>query len=226
MHRIKNIETYGLCGAGKSTILNKLISVFRSRCPEYLAIERPVEPSLVATLYQAGPIIMKAIRREPAATVKFLAAYQSWWLPLKLAYRLAGMNMRGDDEARLLIDSGILQPFVSFEIERNVSMKKIPIDALLNTLPLPDLIIYIRVSAETAFNRYISRGRINGKKKLRETLRGRFQKGMLICESIRQRLEKFRTPLMILNAEEEISSIDLEKFATRIINEYINASGE
>ena len=89
------IEAFGLCGAGKSAILNELIPIFQNEGGATpLLIEKPVEPGGADTFLEALRIISKAFRHSPLALVKFLTSYKSWWLPLKLGYRSAGMNVR------------------------------------------------------------------------------------------------------------------------------------
>ena len=66
------------------------------------------------------------------------------WLVNKIAYRSAGINCR-KDRSVILIDSGILQPFISFEIEENSLDISVPIHPILNGCALPDVVIVFKL---------------------------------------------------------------------------------
>ena len=65
----------------------------------------------------------------------------------------------------ILIDSCILQPFLSFEIEERLSDSKIPIRAILEGCVLPKLVIVFVAPPQIAMKRYEKRG-LSGKGKL------------------------------------------------------------
>ena len=213
------IETFGLCGAGKSTILKELVPILMMESGGlYPVFEKPVDPGAIATFIETGRIILKVSKRDPTGLLKFLIAYKNWWLPLKLGYRSAGMKTRNRKQVALLIDCGLLQPFISFEVEVNTSEKGIPLHAFLLAISLPALVIYVRVSAEKAFQRYVTRNIIAGKGLKKNHLRRRFENGFRICEQLHEIYLTLGLPLWVLDAEEKINHSQLQEFARQILN--------
>ena len=213
------IETFGLCGAGKSTFLNELTEILAAEGEDlYHIVEKPVVPSAVATFHEAGGILIKVFKYDCMGILKFLFSYKSWWLPLKLGYRSAGLNMRNQERGLFLIDSGLLQPFVSFEIEVNSSEKKFPIGAFLLAISLPSLVIYVRVSAKTAFKRYTNRDSGLRKRNVRGAFIRQFERGFRTCEDIYRICLDMGIPLLVFNAEDRISQTKIKKFAEQILD--------
>ncbi len=111
------LEFVGLCGAGKTTFLNNLASEIESNLN--LLISYPIKPSRKNIIISFSRIFLFGLISEPLILIKFLLRAESWWLIKKIAYRYAGIAERADEDS-ILADSGILQPFISFEIEKNL----------------------------------------------------------------------------------------------------------
>lgn len=152
-----DVEFIGLCGAGKTTLLNRL-----NRLPGADGLGARIHPSLrvprVKFMCTAIGIFGRALFTHPSTTLPFLAHLSNYWLPFKLSYRLSERQEDPVPGWKIFADSGVLQPFVSFESEERVAKGKIPLKAFLQHLPLPEIIIFVNVSPETALDRYRRRG--------------------------------------------------------------------
>jgi len=146
------IELFGLCGAGKSTITNSLLPYFETGCRGF-DVARPISPDGVRTIVRAAGLALRAAFVNPADVCRLLAHRQGISLFLKLGLRLASMEVRKARPWTLLVDSGIVQPLVSYLVEQNVKKLNLPLRALMSTVPFPSAVIYVRVKPEVAYCR-------------------------------------------------------------------------
>lgn len=156
------IELLGLCGAGKTTFITAINSRLVSNTDFGLAY--PIVPPISRTVLSLIKILCFGFFTEPINFGRFILNKSNWWLVKKVAFRSAGINYRKNDNF-ILIDSGILQPFLSFEIEERLSDSKIPFRAILEACVLPKLAIVFIVPPQIALKRYEQRG-LSGKGKL------------------------------------------------------------
>jgi thymidylate kinase len=164
------VELLGLCGAGKTTFLTALTSRLESNAD--LGLAYPLVPPISQTLVSLIRILWVGFFTEPITFARFIINKSNWWLVKKAAYRSAGIISRGNDNV-ILIDSGILQPFLSFEIEERLSNSIIPTKAILDGCVLPDLAIVFIVPSRLAMKRYEERG-VSGEGKLIRENGGRY----------------------------------------------------
>ena len=164
------IELLGLCGSGKTTFLTALTSALESKTD--LGLAHPLAPPISQITIRLIRIFCIGLFTEPITFARFIINKSNWWLLKKVAYRSAGISSRGDDNV-ILIDSGILQPFLSFEIEERQSNSIIPIRAILEACVLPKLVIVFIVPPKIALKRYEQRG-LSGKGKLIRKNSGRY----------------------------------------------------
>ena len=165
------IELLGLCGAGKTTFLTAINSRLVSNID--LGLAYPIVPRISHTVLNLIKILCFGFFTEPIKFTRFILNKSNRWLVKKVAFRSAGINFRTNKNF-ILIDSGILQPFLSFEIEERLSDSKIPIKAILEGCILPKLVIVFIVPPKIAMERYEQRG-LSGKGKLiRENSRRHF----------------------------------------------------
>ena len=164
------IELLGLCGSGKTTFLTALTSVLESKTD--LGLAHPLVPPTSQIPIRLIKIFCIGLFTEPITFARFIINKSNWWLLKKVAYRSVGISSRGDDNV-ILIDSGILQPFLSFEIEERQSNSIIPIRAILEACVLPKLVIVFIVPPKIAMKRYEQRG-LSGKGKLIRKNSGRY----------------------------------------------------
>lgn len=190
------IEQLGLCGAGKTTFLNNLAPKIQSELN--LKISYPVKPSSIRIILTLFKIVLIGLISEPIVFSKFILIAENWWLLKKIAYRHAGIVKRSNEDS-ILADSGILQPFISFEIEKNLSDTSIPIRCLLRGCPLPDIIINFHISPITAKERYELRG-----------LRGEGQLIRENSENYFHRAEELHKRLISYCEEKKIYIIDID----------------
>ena len=152
---VVRIEQLGLCGAGKTTFLNKLATKMESDLN--LKISYPIKPPRTSIVMSFFKMFFFCLLTEPFVFIHFLFRKKNWWLIKKISLRSAGIRERGDNNC-ILADSGVLQPFISFEIEENHSNISIPVQCLLKYCPLPNIILNFHVSSSTAMERYEQRG--------------------------------------------------------------------
>jgi len=175
------VELLGLCGVGKTTFLSALTS--RSEFDLDLALVYPVVPPRSRTLRSLIRILLVGFFTEPLTFSRFITNISNWWLIKKIAYRSAGISLR-DDERAIFVDSGILQPFLSFEIEEKLSDSTIPVHSLLNGCPLPDLVVVFSVLPRIAKQRYEQRGLCGEGKLIRQNSEEYFSR----AEELRKKL--------------------------------------
>lgn len=178
------IELLGLCGAGKTTFLTAINAKLVSDID--LSLAYPIVPPVSHTVLKLMKILCVGFFTEPIKFGCFILNKSNRWLVKKVAFRSAGINFR-TNENFVLIDSGILQPFLSFEIEERLSESKIPIGAILEGCVLPKLVIVFIVPPKIAMKRYEQRG-LSGKGKLiRENSRRHFD----TAEKLRENLVEY-----------------------------------
>ena len=156
------IELLGLCGVGKTTFLKAIKSMLVSNMD--LGLAYPIVPPKNYIVLSLIKILYFGFFTDPINFGRFILNKNNRWLVKKVAFRSAGINYRKNNNL-ILIDSGILQPFLSFEIEERLSDSKIPIRALLEGCVLPKLVIVFVAPPQIAMKRYEQRG-LSGKGKL------------------------------------------------------------
>lgn len=214
----RSIETFGLCGAGKTTLLRRLIVAIQETGGELLpSIETPVQPHGGKVWVETARVVSRAFSNEPWGVSRFLFEEDNWWLPHKLGFRIAGMRMRRATTAPLLIDSGLLQPFVSFAIEWNLRGSDVPIGAFLRALALPDLAIYVRASPEAAYERYVAREVAARRPLPAGDLLGRFYKGYDMCHRLVDLYARLGLRLEVVDCDKPIADSVLVQIAQGVL---------
>ena len=221
-----SLETFGLCGAGKTTLLRwlfvKLQEIGGNRLP---SIEMPVQPDRETVWIETSRIVMRAAWQSPKEVYQFLREADAWWLPNKLGFRVAGIKLRRTMSAPLLIDSGLLQPFVSFVIERNLDDKNIPKEALLSAVVLPSLAVYVRVDPEIAYQRYIEREIKEGRDLPFGDLRKRFDDAYELCEWIYATYRDSNRIVHVVDTSRKITEEEMEALAASILDDIWRIDG-
>ena len=156
------LEFLGLCGAGKTTFINALEDKLTGKT--HFGLARPIVHKVNHTIIYFIRILILGFLREPVIFFQFLLQKNNWWLIKKLAYRQASIYLR-ENRSIILVDSGILQPFLSFEIEEKITNSEVPIKSLLNGISLPEAVVVLKVPPSVAKKRYEQRG-VNGQGRL------------------------------------------------------------
>ncbi|MFC1883609.1 hypothetical protein ACFL2O_02455 [Thermodesulfobacteriota bacterium] len=215
-HGTKIVEYFGLCGAGKTTV-HKLIMkcVDNSKVISF----EPKRVSPILLYLHALGIFTKMVAHHPIKTILFLRYFSNRWIFLKLGLRIASIKSRKFSRISILKDCGILQPIVSFEIEENKTNKTVPAKEILDFLPLPDIVFFVRVNPDIAMSRYLARESKLGHNYSKSISLNRFKKGDKIANIMCQKLEECGVKVIeILNN----SDVAIEySFIDRIINEVI-----
>jgi hypothetical protein len=167
---------------------------------------------------ETARIASRALVAAPLSAGRFLARKQNWWLPQKLGFRVAGIKMRDTNGMPLLIDSGILQPFVSFDIEGNLGDAAVPTASLLAALALPQLALYVKAPVEIAYQRYVARERGAGRKLPAGNLRSRFDRGYEMCEELTRACVRAGRVVEVVDA----TRIDASREAMRIARQILD----
>lgn len=208
-----------MCGAGKTTLLRRLVVAVQELGGLSLpSIEMPVQPYGGTVWLETAKVVANALSSSPFSVTNFLCNGDNWWLPHKLGFRIAGTKMRRATSAPLLVDSGVLQPFISFAIEWNVRGSYVPAEAFLGTLALPELAIYVKVPPEVAYERYVRRAAILNRELPPGDVRPRFHKGYETCERLCELYQQRNLTLEVLNAENMMQEGELMSFAQTIID--------
>ena len=178
---ILKVELLGLCGAGKTTFINAITSMLKSNADFDLTY--PVVPPKIQIFLSMIRILWVGFFTEPIIFSRFIAKKNNRWLVNKIAYRSAGINCR-KDRSVILIDSGILQPFISFEIEENSLDISVPIHPILNGCA-SDVVIVFEVAPSIL--EYKQRGLSGDGMIIRENSRKHFNR----AEKLRKNLVEY-----------------------------------
>ena len=215
LHTSGCTEMFGLCGAGKTTIAAGLAPLFQTE-ELRLDVARPISPGGIGTIYNALCLALRATVSDPVKVSQFLMHDQGRRLFLKLGLRTASMAMRKAYPRTLLIDSGVLQPLVSFVVEQNERKLEPPLRALMAVVPFPAAAIYVRVDPELAYRRYISRQTRSGILMADHGLRSRFDHGLSFCEWLYDYCNYLKLPTMVIDSSDHLDSNHLVDVAERI----------
>lgn len=211
------VEFLGLCGAGKTTFLNELSCELKSY--KYLGIEHPVTPSIWQTFLFLIKILIIGFFCSPVSFSHFLLKKNNWWLVKKIAFRSAGIKLRGERNF-ILVDSGILQPFLSFEIEENVIDSNIPIHAILAGCNLPDLLLNFVIDPKIAMERYEERGLRGDGKLIRANSKSNFNKAEKLRKDLISYCKKNKVVIVEVDSTQDFSQ-EFIKSKLMEINKYI-----
>ena len=193
------VEIFGLCGAGKTSVAQKLLLAVEPGAEPWLRPEGPVAPSGWISVLTAGRLFMTLGLRDPSACMRLLSNSAGRWLILKLGYRVAGLRKRGNIAGSLLLDSGVLQPLISFEVEYNLSFLQIDALGIIKNLPLPSCAIYVKVEPGVAMRRYLGREKENGRTIYMRNIEMRFTKGFDMAERLYRACEDMGVNCVVYN---------------------------
>lgn len=197
------IELVGLCGAGKTTFITALNQGMS--LDDEIILEKPVIPDRATYLTTIIKILCSAWFSHPLRLVKFLSTGSNWWLLKKIAYRQAGLTVRSANDC-ILVDSGSLQPFLSFEIEEKLDDSIVPVEYLLCGCKLPDIVLFFHVSPQLAIDRYRMRGERGEGKKLRPNAVRYFDRAAAVQERLMLYCKKKKIQIMELDTTKQLTS--------------------
>jgi thymidylate kinase len=205
----RRVEFIGLCGAGKSTFYALLKE--RIANAGILVAEQPPKPvpPLPAIAAGAGFAIAMAL---DARGLTFLAHAANWWLPMKLGYRVAQMRRAAPvGQWKVQVDSGLLQPIVSFAAEHNRRLDSVPVAAIVRQLDLPRVLIYLQAAAALALPRYIEREKLDAE--TAKHLEPQFVQAYNVCEAIVAECRKAGAAVITVDAGDSRSMPTAERVA-------------
>ena len=207
------VELLGLCGAGKTTFLKGLTSKLDPDID--LGLAYSVIPSLSQRAISLMRILLTGFSIKPVSFSSFLMKRNNWWLIKKIAFRSAGIKLRADSNF-ILVDSGILQPFLSFEIEENTIDVNVPIHNLLSGCKLPDLLIVFNISPRIAMNRYEQRGLQGDGKLIRDNSDNYFNKAEELRKNLISYCKDKNVHIIEVDSSENFSEDYLDSKLTEI----------
>jgi|GEM_PF-2006425 len=221
MTDFKTVEFFGLCGAGKTTFLEQLPRFLSPQGRELLCHQFNAPVGRSASLHSYSILLQTAVR-SPVDTFRLLA-FDSGGLSLfqKIGYRLAGLAGNQKSGTRVLVDSGVIQPLITYLVEDQKGEYPLPIAALLAALPIPRLAVYFAVSPETAMNRYVKREAQDLARPRRRNYDGedfieRFNKGFILCETLADSLQKHNVRLIKVDLSHDFRECDFVSLAEEI----------
>ncbi len=212
----ERIEVFGLCGVGKSFIMRELGPLIAAEMDGALTVDTPVDPGGARTLGAALQLLARIAAADPVGLARFCAQPGNWWLPLKLGHRMAGLALRPARGVSLLIDSGILQPFVSIEKERHSGGVRIPGERMLARLPRPAVAIYVRAPVAVALQRFLDRERTSGRVLRERDMLPRFQAAEDRCKELAAACRSWGSALVVIDVERTPNRESLQALARRI----------
>jgi hypothetical protein len=165
-------------------------------------------------LFSLIRILWAGFFTEPIPFTRFISKKNNLWLIKKIAYRSAGVNYSIGNRV-ILIDSGILQPFISFEIEENLSDVTVPIHSILNGCSLPDAVIVFDVAPSIAIERYKHRGLSGAGKAIRENSTEHFSRAEKLRKNLVEYCKMKNVQIVQVNSSQEFN----ERYLTSKLSE-------
>ena len=121
-----------------------------------------------------------------------------------------------------MIDGGVLQPFISFEIEKKITNMQVPINELLRCLSLPKVILLFEVSEQIAKERYERRGLNGNSQLLRENSAYYFRNANIAKDIIKKYCMARKIKLIIVNSNNKFTNKYINIKAREIIKKLNN----
>ena len=206
------LEFVGLCGAGKSTFYERLKVRISTGFP--LAERRPVSVSAARASFYGGRFTA-AMAIKGGDGARFLLHPENWWLPFKLGYRSAQMKQHEtvSEHWSLDVDSGLLQPIVSFAAEHNRRLDPIPLAVILPLLALPRILIYMRAAPALALQRYLAREQHRLDAGAEQQLERQFEQAYIVCQTLVAECRKAGALVIDVDANDSRSDAAADRVA-------------
>jgi hypothetical protein len=114
------------------------------------------------------------------------------------------------------VDTGLLQPVISFIAEHKGKLDALPIVAAISGLTLPRILLYVHARPELALSRYLARDnrRIDGAE--REMIVRQFSLAAAACEQLVQYCRGAGAIVFSVDAEETRSDAAAERVADEL----------
>ena len=218
MMDFKTVEFFGLCGAGKTTFLDQLPKFLSPRACDLLQ-DRCVPPIGKHARFHSLSVLLQAAMRAPVGVFQLLALdNRGLSLFQKIGYRLASISGQERAKTRLLVDSGVIQPLITYVIEDQKGNYPLPVAALMGALPMPRLAIYFTVSPEIAMSRYVEREAQDLSRPRRRNHGGgefieRFNQGRVLCETLATYLQARDVHLIKIDLSHGVNHCDFASLA-------------
>lgn len=211
------IETLGLPGAGKTTFVSRLNKTIVPQWTTRL-FSPPVAPTVLSAAAATASLTSRAMLGNPGVVLPLLTDRGGRWLVSKLGYRIASLTRRRPSPGEILVDGGVVQPFVSFLAEyRQSRALRAPVDALWPKLPLPAALLYFDVPAEDAHARYVGRDPIAaGHRPGANVSSATFTEAAELCGSIVRRFRNEGKPVLELTNADMTGDADLTAVIRKI----------
>lgn len=211
-------EVFGLCGAGKTTLARELVRGAKGPSSSGLPIriEGPVVPGGWRAAFETTLVVGRYGLRDPIGCQRLLRDPAGRWLLFKLGYRIAGLWVRGDLSETLLVDSGVIQPLVSFDIEHNFRGIEWDPRPLLRGLPLPARAVYVRVRPSVALERYMQRERSSGRGVSEDGIWERFNRAFRTAERVYEACVDLGVRCLSYENEKPVSAGAKREFAAKV----------
>ncbi len=222
----RRIEFVGLCGAGKSTFSQLLASHLdfaANGIVEMRASDVPAAPSIAAGLGVAARMVA-----NESGSLRFLGRSANWWLPLKMGYRstqLVRQAGRIGGSWTLCVDSGLLQPYISFAAEYNKRLDPVVMAQVAKVVSLPDTVVHVSASAVVALERYLKRSAGSPTKSQRAQFLRQFQLAVTVEEKLLSQCIEHGVTVLKVRADETKSSAAAMRIASAI-RERLSGKGE
>jgi hypothetical protein len=182
------LELFGLPGAGKTTLLQHL----RVLTPQ-LTWSKPNIPSGLGTYRCALQLSVQLLLEDPQTLVGLLAQRHGRLLLAKLGYRIAITRQFEKSGPNIPVDSGVTQPLLTYAAEYSISpVSSHRLVRLVGLLPLPSLLLYVRVSPERAFERYLERQNLEGVRRDTKVSLEKYRAASAFAESLVAKLPSDR----------------------------------
>ncbi|MCM8530273.1 MAG: hypothetical protein NE330_03865 [Lentisphaeraceae bacterium] len=212
---MKHIEIIGLCGAGKSHFLSKI----EKKLDAKIILSKPLSSDGLIYYKQVFLLFFKAFFMLRWKAAFYLTKPSSFWLRQKILFRQSTLKKHLDKS--ILVDSGVLQPLISYEVEEKVNKKPFPLQDILELLPLPFLVIYLNVQPQLAYERYKMRHfQGQGRAPRNSDALSYFESGAEVSNSIMSYCKNKGTYIIELNANDVDSQETLNEVIKKL-NEYI-----
>lgn len=208
---MRHVEFFGLCGSGKTTLIQELKPLFQSR-PDYQWMG-PLPLNSRQFRFSWIAYATKLFLKNPVKAYSLMRDKTLRQLSQKIAYRLGGVwTIKEKNKKLLLQETGLFQPFIDFTIREEVDVLPY-IRTMLSFLSVPKVMVYVNTKPE------IAKSRFENREKITKTMKN-YQQAERVCEKLCKHLENQGVSIIHFDASEALSEDSIEALHKKITEKF------
>jgi hypothetical protein len=151
------IELLGLSGIGKTEIVKKCLTKDRMNFKGNIDLVKLPKPRFLLIIIEALILALKVSFVSIKSAKYLLTSKAGLKLLLSLGARKNSINKFSTLNDTLLVDSGLLMPFVESVMVDDLLWSEGLLTSIFSVLPMPNAVFYIYTNEELAYDRFLNR---------------------------------------------------------------------